>query len=123
MAPYVFLSTRLKHKVEVYGVHLSEEQIGAAVAPATTYLHKKRSDASKDEKDDEPAESQTLDWRDTDYDGDRRLSSDELKDFIAVLRTNPEKLMFESELGSNVLTLDHPDFGQRILFLADAFSL
>jgi Zn-dependent protease with chaperone function len=123
MAPHVFLSTRLKHMVEVYGIYLSEEQIGAAVAPATIYLREKRRDSSEDEAEDEPTESQTIDWRDTDYDGDRRLSSDELNDFIIALRTNPEKLMFESEIGSNILTLDHPDFGKRILFLADAFSM
>ena len=46
-----------------------------------------------------------------------------MKDLIAMLRENPTKLMFDNEVGMNVLMMSHPDFRRRILSLADAFGL
>ncbi len=121
MAPWVFLSTRLRHMREVYGLDLSDEQIKTAVEPAMDVLAEKRS-----KKKDEPEEKRgpgTIDWRTVDYDGDRRLSTEELKDLLELLRKNPKKLMFDSELSMNLWAMSHPDFRRRVLTVADAFGL
>ena len=121
VAPWVFLSTRLKHMREVYGVNLSDEQVNNAVEPAVGPLLKKRDDvkpvsqATKDTK--------IVDWRKVDYDGNRRLSEQEITDLLKLLRTEPTKMLFDREVGVNLMTLDHPDFRRRVLFIADEFGL
>jgi hypothetical protein len=121
VAPDVFLSTRLTHMRKVYGVELSDEQIRKAVEPAIPGLHKKR---AKDEPDSEPLkEPQTVDWRKVDYDKDRRLSKEELADLLKLLRENPQKMLFDREVGVNFHTLGHPDFRRRVLFIADEFGM
>ena len=122
MAPWVFLATRLKNMRAVYGVALSDEQIRIAVEPAMQFLEDKKP------QKEEPSEKQdktpkTIDWRTVDYDGNRRLSNEELKDLLELLRTNPKKLMFDSEVGRNFMALSHPDFRRRVLTIADAFEL
>jgi Zn-dependent protease with chaperone function len=122
MAPWVFLATRLKNIREVYGVALSDDQIRAAIEPAMEYLEDKKPDKKALPKE-ESKKPKTIDWRSVDYDGDRRLSNDELKDLLELLRTNPKKLMFDSEVGRNLIALSHPDFRRRVLTIADAFNL
>jgi Zn-dependent protease with chaperone function len=122
LAPWVFLSTRLKTMREVYGLELDNEQIETVVKPAAAGLLSRRAgDASLARK--LKKEIETIDWRDLDYDGDRRLSNEELTNLISVLRSNPGKFMFDSEVGQSLLLLDHPDFRNRILFLADIFDM
>jgi hypothetical protein len=104
----------------VYGVALSDNQIDEAILPALKYLAEKRGPA--------PATptgplAGKVDWRQVDHDGNRRLSSDEIQELIRVLRENPTRLMFDSEVGARLLVLDHPDFRRRILTIADAFGL
>jgi heat shock protein HtpX len=121
-APWIFLSTRLRNMREVYRLELSDEQIKESVMPAVEYLLSARAKSmALDQKLDK--ELKTIDWRDVDYDGDRRLSSEELIDLLSILRKNPSKLMFDSEIGKNILMLDHPDFRRRLLFLADIFNI
>lgn len=121
-APGIFLSTRLRKMREVYRLELSDEQIKDSVTPAVEFLLSARAKSiALDQKLDE--ELETVDWRDVDYDGDRRLSNEELTDLLSILRKNPLKLMFDSEIGKNILMLDHPDFRSRLLFLADAFNM
>ena len=122
MAPWVFLATRLKHMREVYGVDLSDRQIKSAIEPAMTFLEDKRPKKEEPSKEEDKT-PKTVDWRSVDYDGDRRLSNDELKDLLELLRTNPKKLMFDSEVGRNLMALSHPDFRRRVLTIADAFGL
>lgn len=121
VAPDVFLSTRLKNMREVYGIQLTDEQIQSAVDPAIPGLQSKRDDAkpvSETTKD-----MQIVDWRKVDYDENQRLSTDELNDLLKILRKNPQKMLFDREVGVNLLTLDHPDFRRRVLFLAEEFGL
>ncbi|MFW9975087.1 MAG: hypothetical protein ACFFDQ_07485, partial [Candidatus Thorarchaeota archaeon] len=78
--------------------------------------------------DDKPSseikrDEQIVDWRKVDYDEDRRLSNEELIDLLKLLRQNPQKMLFDREVGMNLLTLDHPDFRRRVLFIADEFGL
>jgi Zn-dependent protease with chaperone function len=121
-APWIFLSTRLRKMREVYRLELSDEQIKESVTPATEYLLSARAKSTAlDQKLGE--ELKTIDWRDVDYNGDRRLSSEELVDLLSILRKNPSKLMFDSESGKNILMLDHPDFRSRLIFLADIFNI
>ncbi|MHA1906495.1 MAG: M48 family metallopeptidase [Candidatus Thorarchaeota archaeon] len=129
MAPWVFLYTKLRYMRDVYGVDLSDQQIINAIQPATQSLLEKRaapqeekvdSDEEREEKEPEP---RVVDWRDVDYDGDRRLSIDELNDLVKMLRGNPSKFMFDSEVGQNILMIDHPDFRSRVLFIADNCEL
>jgi len=121
IAPGIFLSTKLNHLRDVYGVSLSDGQINEAVEPAIQPLLKTRSEikpvpeTSKDRK--------VVDWRKVDYDGDRRLSSQEITDLLKILRSQPNKMMFDMEVGVNMLILDHPDFRRRVLFIADEFGL
>ena len=121
VAPDVFLSTRLKHMREVYGVNLSDEQIRKVVEPAIPGLHQKRAEAKPEEET--PKEPQTVDWRKVDYDEDRRLSSQELADLLKILRENPKKMLFDREVGINLHTMSHPDFRRRVLFIADEFGM
>jgi len=121
MAPWVYLYTKLKHLRDVYGVSLTDEQIIEAISPAADTLSEKRS--SKDKQDDEKSPVKVIDWRLADANGDSRLSDDELVELITMLRNNPKKLMFDSEVGNSVLMLDHPDFRRRVLFLADNCKL
>ncbi|MGY5879285.1 MAG: M48 family metalloprotease [Candidatus Thorarchaeota archaeon] len=121
IAPWVFLSTRLKHMRDVYGVNLTDDQVKDAVDPAIDPLLKKRNDAkptSKASKD-----TQVVDWRKVDYDGDRRLSTQEITDLLKLLRTQPTKMLFDMEVGTNLMIMDHPDFRRRVLFIADEFGL
>ncbi|MFW9927171.1 MAG: M48 family metallopeptidase [Candidatus Thorarchaeota archaeon] len=121
VAPDVFLSTRLKHMREVYGVALSDDQIQKVVEPAVSALLDKRAltrPVSKPSK-----EPRTVDWRKVDYDKDRRLSKEELQDLLKMLRENPRKMLFDREVGINLHTLDHPDFRRRVLFIAEEFGL
>ncbi|MFW9815032.1 MAG: M48 family metallopeptidase [Candidatus Thorarchaeota archaeon] len=121
VAPDVFLSTRLKQMREVYGVDLSDDQIEKAVQPAVASLHEKRVEG-KDES--EPLKmTQTIDWRIFDYDENRRLSNEELSDLLKQLRENPQKMLFDQEVGVTFHTMDHPDFRRRVLFIADQFGL
>jgi Zn-dependent protease with chaperone function len=121
-APWIFLSTRLRNMREVYRLNISDEQIKESVTPAVDYLLSARAKSiALDQKLDE--EIETIDWRDVDYDGDRRLSSEELVDLLSILRKNPSRLMFDSEIGKNILMLDHPDFRRRLLFLAEIFNM
>lgn len=122
LAPWVFLATRLKHMREVYGVALSDQQIKTAIEPAMSFLEDKRPEKEEPSKEEDET-PKTVDWRTVDYDGDRRLSNDELKDLLELLRTNPTKLMFDSEVGKNLMALSHPDFRRRVLTIADAFGL
>jgi Zn-dependent protease with chaperone function len=121
VAPGIFLSSRLKNIREVYGVELTDEQIQSAVEPAIPGLQKKRNDAKPIPK--LVQDPQIVDWRKVDYDKDRRLSSEELTDLLKMLRENPKKMLFDREVGVNLLTLDHPDFRRRVLFLAEEFGL
>ncbi len=121
MAPWVFLFTKLKHLRDVYGVALDDKEIVAAIEPAASSLLDKRgADESKTSKKEIPS---VIDWRQADLNGDRRLSQDEIVQLIDLLRKNPKKLMFDSEVGKNLLLLDHPDFRSRILFIADNCKL
>ncbi|MCK5239524.1 MAG: M48 family metalloprotease [Candidatus Thorarchaeota archaeon] len=124
MAPWVFLFTKLKYLQEIYGVDMSDKQIIDAIRPASSSLLEKREEtkeeASETEKEPEP---KVVDWREVDYDGDRRLSIDELNDLVKMLRGNPSKFMFDSEVGQNILMIDHPDFRSRVLFIADNCEL
>ncbi|OLS29473.1 MAG: hypothetical protein ThorAB25_16400 [Candidatus Thorarchaeota archaeon AB_25] len=121
VAPGVFLSTRLKNMREVYGLELTDEQIQTAVDPAIPSLQKKRDDAKPDSE--VTKEIQIVDWRKVDYDKDRRLSTEELNDLLKILRENPKKMLFDREVGANLLILDHPDFRRRVLFIAEEFGL
>ncbi|MFW9962837.1 MAG: M48 family metallopeptidase [Candidatus Sifarchaeia archaeon] len=121
VAPGLFLSTRLKHMREVYAIQFTDDQIWAAVDPAIPILQKKRDDAKPDEK--KPRDIQVVDWRKVDYDEDRRLSNKELIDLLEMLRKNPNKMLFNREVGVNLLILDHPDFRRRVLFIAEEFGL
>jgi Zn-dependent protease with chaperone function len=121
VAPLVFLSTRLRHMREVYGLDLSDDQIKSAVEPAIGVIDEKR--PKKEEATEEKKKRGTIDWRTVDHDGDRRLSAEELKDLLELLRKNPKKLMFDSEIGMNLLSVSHPDFRSRVLTVADAFGL
>ncbi len=129
MAPSVFLSTRLKHMRNVYGVQLTDEQIESAIEPATVFLQEERAKFEEEVertgkrklKPKKPTE--TVDWRKVDYDEDRRLSKEELHDLLEMLRKSPDKLMFTNEVGMNLLAVDHPDFRRRVLTIADAFGL
>ncbi len=122
MAPWVFLSTRLTNMRDVYGVELSDQQIEDAVVPAAQNLLTRRKKETQDESSTEP-KNLIVDWRKVDYDGDRRLSTEELVDLLAMLRQNPSKMMFDSEVGRNLLMIGHPDFRRRVISLADAFNL
>lgn len=121
VAPGVFLSTRLKHMREVYGIQLTDEQIQTSVDAAVPGLQKKRDDTKP--VSETTKEIQVVDWRKVDYDEDRRLSTEELADLLKILRENPKKMLFDREVGVNLLTLDHPDFRRRILFIAEEFGL
>ncbi|MFX1605037.1 MAG: M48 family metalloprotease [Promethearchaeota archaeon] len=121
VAPGIFLATKLKHMREVYGIQLSDEQIQTAVDAAIPELQKKHDEVKP--KPDETKEPQKVDWRTVDYDKDRRLSADELADLLKVLRENPKKMLFDREVGANLLTLAHPDFRRRVLFIAEEFGL
>ncbi|MHA1389833.1 MAG: M48 family metalloprotease [Candidatus Thorarchaeota archaeon] len=121
IAPWVFLSTRLKHMREVYGVNLNDTQVKDAVDPAIEPLLKKRNDIKPISK--KTKETTVVDWRNVDYDGDRRLSSQEIIDLLKLLRKEPTKMLFDREVGMNLMTMDHPDFRRRVLFIADEFNL
>jgi Zn-dependent protease with chaperone function len=121
IAPGIFLSTKLNHLKEVYGVSLSDDQINAAVEPAIPPLLKTRSEITH--LPETIKEGKVVDWRKVDYDGDRRLSSQEITDLLKLLRSQPNKMMFDMEVGVNMLILDHPDFRRRVLFIADEFGL
>ncbi|UCE08949.1 MAG: M48 family metalloprotease [Candidatus Thorarchaeota archaeon] len=120
MAPTIFLTTRLRNLRDVYGLGVTDGMIEETVAPAAVELFKKRSLEQKSEA--EEVGDLIVDWRDVDYDGDRRLSKEELIDLVEILRENPTKMMFESELGMKLYALSHPDFRSRLLFLADSFG-
>jgi len=121
VAPNVFLTTRLKHMRNVYGVEFSDDQIEKAVKPAVTSLRDKRKEVKRLSQPSK--EPQTIDWRTVDYDKDRRLTEKELKDLLKILRENPRKMLFDQEVGVNLHTMDHPDFRRRVLFIADQFGL
>ncbi|MHA1613357.1 MAG: M48 family metalloprotease [Candidatus Thorarchaeota archaeon] len=121
IAPWVFLSTRLKHMREIYGVNLSDAQVKEAVEPAIGPLQKKRNDAKPIST--ATKEMQVVDWRAVDHDGNRHLSSQEIADLLKLLRTQPNKMLFDREVGANLMTLTHPDFRRRVLFIADEFGL
>lgn len=121
VAPNVFLTTRLKHMREVYGVDLSDDQIKMVVAPAVNSLREKRA-GDKGDSESETIQA-TIDWREVDYDKDKRLSKEELIDLLKILRENPQKMLFDQEVGVNLHTMDHPDMRRRILFIADEFGL
>ncbi len=123
MAPWVFLFTKLKYLQTVYSVNLSDAQIIDVIQPATEKLLETRSDKSADDEGGKVPAPKVIDWREVDVNGDRRLSSDEIGELVSLLRENPEKFMFDSEVGMNVLTIDHPDFRSRVLFLADNCEL
>lgn len=118
-APWVFLSTRLVNMRTIYGVDLSDDQILNAITPAVTNLLETR---KKDKPDAEEKESPIVDWRNVDQDGDRRITDEEMQALIKLLRANPTKFMFRNEASKNILTMGHPDFRRRILFLADVFE-
>ncbi|TXT54234.1 MAG: conserved membrane protein of unknown function [Candidatus Thorarchaeota archaeon] len=119
-APELFLSTRLRRMREVYGVELSDETIHDAVDPAVTQLLEKRSEMTQEEEEEEEV---TVDWRKADVDEDKRLSEEEISDLIQLLKENPQKMLFDNEVGANILMLDHPNFRQRILFVAEACKI
>jgi Zn-dependent protease with chaperone function len=121
VAPGLFLATRLKHMRDVYGIQLTDEQIETIVDPAVPGLLKKRDAAKQVSKS--AKEVQVVDWRKVDYNEDRRLSHDELVDLLKILRENPNKMLFDSEVGVNLMMLSHPDFRRRVLFIADEFGL
>ncbi|MGD9397229.1 MAG: M48 family metalloprotease [Candidatus Thorarchaeota archaeon] len=121
IAPGIFLSTRLKHMREVYGIQLTDKQIQNAVEPAVASLQKKRVDVKP--TSGETKDIQIVDWREVDFDEDRRLSGSELTELLKMLRENPTKMLFDREVGVNLLTLDHPDFRRRVLFIADEFGV
>ena len=121
VAPWVFLTTKLKHLREVYGIVLSDEQLESAVHPAIDPLLKKRNEIAP--VSETIRDQQVVDWRKADHDGDRRLSNDELIELLKRLRSQPNKMLFNMEVGVNSLILDHPDFRRRIIFIADEFGL
>ncbi|TFG30550.1 hypothetical protein EU527_14330 [Candidatus Thorarchaeota archaeon] len=121
IAPRVFLTTRLKQMRDVYGIVLSDDQIEEAVTPALEPLLKTRNDVKP--ISETTRAQQVVDWRKVDYDGDRRLSSDEIIELLKKLRNQPSKMLFDMEVGVNQLLLAHPDFRRRILFIADEFGL
>ncbi|MCF2137716.1 MAG: M48 family metalloprotease [Candidatus Thorarchaeota archaeon] len=116
-APRIFLENRLRLLRDVYGLNLSDEQIEDAIAPAVKKLVEQHSKAEL------ASQGTTVDWRRADLDGNERLDTDELTQLVALLRKNPSKLMFDNEVGRNFLVLDHPDFRQRVLFIADALGI
>jgi len=93
VAPWVFLSTKLKHLREVYGVRLDDDQVKDAVEPAIEPLLKIRSDMKP--KFAAVTEAKVVDWREVDHDGDRRLSSQEIADLLKLLRSQPNKMLLK----------------------------
>ena len=120
VAPELYLISKLKQLRDVYFVQLSDDQISNAIAPAVSELRKKR---NLDSKDDAQKGERTIDWRESDNNSDHRLNGKELTDFIKLLKENPEKMMFDSEIGANVMLMDHPNFRRRVISLAEVFSL
>ncbi|MHA1636845.1 MAG: hypothetical protein ACTSUB_02415, partial [Candidatus Thorarchaeota archaeon] len=118
-APTVFLSTRLSNMRTTYGLNLTDDQIFDTISPAIANLRDKRKKILSERLE---TESQVINWREADQDGDTRIATSEMKSFIQLLRTNPTKFMFTNELSADTLTLGHPDFRRRIIFLADAFE-
>jgi predicted Zn-dependent protease len=102
-------------------VELSDDQIQKAVEPAVTSLREKRAEGEIDSDSEE--EPTTVDWREVDYNADRRLSKEELTDLLKILRENPQKMLFDQEVGVNLHTVEHPDFRRRVLFIAHEFGL
>ncbi|MBN2230020.1 MAG: M48 family metalloprotease [Candidatus Thorarchaeota archaeon] len=121
IAPQVFLSTKLKNLREVYGVRLDEEEVKNAVEPAIQPLLKMRNDAIP--TTEKSRDKKVVDWRKADSDGNRRLSTEEIAELLKMLRSQPKKMLFDMEVGVNMLILDHPDFRRRVLFIADEFGL
>lgn len=121
VAPWIFLTTRLKHMRDVYGIVLDDNQIDTAVSPAIDPLLKKRNEIQP--ISEVTREQQLVDWRKADQNGDRRLSSDEIIELLRKLREQPTKMLFDMEVGKNLLILDHPDFRRRVLFIADEFGI
>ncbi len=118
VAPELFLTRKLKHMRETYGISLSDEQIKEAVRPAIESLTRQR----KEQKSEEPKPgSGTVEWRDADLDSDERLSEKEIGNLVELLRANPDSVMFETEVGAKILLLSHPDFKRRILQLYEIF--
>jgi len=118
VAPELFLTKKLKHMRETYGVVLSDDQIKEAVKPAVESLTQKR----KEQKQEQPQPaSGTVEWREADLDSDERLSEKEIDKLVELLRTNPNSVMFENEVGAKILLLGHPDFKRRILQLHELF--
>jgi hypothetical protein len=118
VAPEVFLISKLELLRDTYFVELTDEQITAAITPATEELRKKRNLDSPQTK-----KEATIDWRKSDHNKDHRLTESELTEFIQLLRDNPKKMMFDSEVGMNVMLMDHPNFRKRVISLSEIFSL
>jgi len=121
VAPGIFLSSKLRNLREVYGLNLSDEQISEAVDSAVVGLQEKRDSIKPISETTQ--DLRVVDWRKFDYDDDRRLSNEELVDLLEILRKNPNKMLFDREVGVSMLTLSHPDFRKRVLVLAEEFGL
>lgn len=120
LAPEIYLRLKLERLRQIYALRVDDESIREMVRCAAEDLIEKR---KREHPEIEAQADQTVDWRDADQDGDLRLSSQEIRNFIETLRKYPNKFLFENEIDENILMLDHPDFRRRILFLADAFEV
>lgn len=118
-APRIYLTRKLENLREDYKLKISDEQIKAAIDPAVESLSLARKTKTKLEN----LEDKTVNWREVDYNSDKRLNKEELADLVKLLESNPTKLMFTNEVGAKLLMIDHPDFRKRILTLAKHFPL
>ncbi|MFW9995735.1 MAG: M48 family metallopeptidase [Candidatus Odinarchaeota archaeon] len=122
LAPFIYLMGQFRILRNIYHAPLTDQDIINLSAQSVESLKRSgviMSDVSKIKQ----LSKMTRDWREFDVDQNEFLDAQELHNFIVMLKTNPNKFLFESETEENFLIQEHPDIRNRILNVYDHFML
>ncbi len=125
----IYVSQRLKNIRDDLFVPLSDEQINTLTEVSSKKLLKVREDSVENGfalhrqlKTD--IHKLTINWLLIDKDKDLYLNDEEIDSLIKIIKSNPEKELFEEEIQKKrtIIGYDHPSIKQRILFLYESLK-
>ncbi|HUT82409.1 MAG TPA: M48 family metalloprotease [Candidatus Bathyarchaeia archaeon] len=128
-AVYIYVYQRLKNMKNDLFIPLTDEQINEMAEQACNKLLKLREEEInkgpvKDRRTNTELNKLTIDWFSIDEDQNRYLNEEEIIRLIKMLENNPQKELFENDIGNRRMRLgrDHPSMRERIIFLYNSIS-
>ncbi len=126
-AVFIYVHQRLKNMKSDLFIPLTNDQIDELAEQACEKLLKLREEEIKNgtvngRRTKTELNKLTIDWFTIDADKNHYLLDDEIEQLVKALLKNPQKELFENDIGTRRMRLgrDHPSMRERIIFLYES---